>query len=239
MCICQVAEEPRESGSSGPRRAFWRRGLSESTFDVLTFCVTFRFILHFSVKCRDSQSKIRSTRGLAKFAEVFESGSCFMVFDVAFRGFLFFFVKTLVEFLEQNLGQQTREVWSLGWRHANGRNDKKRILFRWFSSFIKSLIMFFCRVWFAHTLSRQWRNQKKTVGFATFFSWKIYIFSVQFGRGYPRKIAGQSCNSVLFSVRWQIRLFHTIFAGGPLAKWRNQKPRVEFATFFCGKVAFF
>ena len=58
---------------------------------MLTFCVTFRFILHFSVKCRDSQSKIRSTRGLAKFAEVFESGSCFMVFDVAFRGFLSFF----------------------------------------------------------------------------------------------------------------------------------------------------
>ena len=50
-----------------------------------------------------------------------------MVFDVAFRGFLSFFVKTLVEFfLEQNLGQQTREVWSLGWRHANGRNDKKK-----------------------------------------------------------------------------------------------------------------
>ena len=61
------------------------------TFDVLTFCVTFRFILHFSVKCRDSQSQIRSTRGLAKFAEVFKSGSCFMGFRRCFRGFLSFF----------------------------------------------------------------------------------------------------------------------------------------------------
>ena len=61
------------------------------TFDMLTFCVTFRFISDFSVKCRDSQSKIRSTRGLAKFAEVFKVEAVSWVFDVAFRGFLSFF----------------------------------------------------------------------------------------------------------------------------------------------------
>lgn len=203
----EVAEEPRESGSSGPRRAFWRRGLSESTFDVVTFCVTFRFILHFSVKCRDSQSKIRSTRGLLPA----ESGA------------------TDSRSLEPRMASCQLAKW-----------QEKEFCLDDFphSSRVSS---FFCRVCGSHTHPiKTIQKSKENSGFCTFFSWKICIFSVQFGRGYPRKIAGKSWNSVLFSVRWQIMLFHTIFVGGPLAKqWRNQKPRVEFATFFCGKVACF
>ena len=91
---------------------------------------TFRFILHFSVKCKDSQSTIRSTRGLAKFAEVFK------VEAVSWFSTLLFVVPFFVledsgrVLLPAESGATDSRSLEPQMASCQWRNDKKRILFR-------------------------------------------------------------------------------------------------------------
>ena len=58
------------------------------------------------------------------------------------------------------------------------------------------------------TLARQWRNQRNTMVLPPVFLENLR-FSIQFGRGFPRKITGKA---------WKTMLFHELIVGGTLAR---------------------
>lgn len=178
----EVAEEPRESGSSGPS-AFWRRGLS----CVLLMC--WRFVLRLDsfyisawsveiVKARFAV--LEDLPNLLKFSKV-EAVS--WVFDVAFVvSFLFFedFGRVLLGAESGATDSRSLEPrmascqWGK-WQEKDFQLDDFPHSSRVSSFFLQSLVR-------THPIKTM-EKSKENSGFCHFFSWKICIVSVQFGRG--------------------------------------------------------